>query len=85
VGVLVILFCVVLAEQHSKWRRWHSSGARWQGHIPQVYAPVSVWRFLGTRLLHLHILLDVPLMLLWVGASSWYRQPTAELGGYNLW
>jgi hypothetical protein len=85
VGVLVILFCVVLAEQHSKWRWWHSSGSRWQGHIPQVYAHASVWRFLGTRLLYLHILLDVPLMLLWVGASSLYRQPIAGLGGYNLW
>lgn len=86
VGVLVILFCVVLSEQHSKWRWWHSSGARLQGRPPQVYAPTSALTFLGCRLLYLHIILDVPLMLLWVATSSWYRQPTAALGvKLNLW
>lgn len=85
VGVLIIMFFVVLAEQHSKWRWWHSSGARWQGPTPHAYEPLSVWAFLGARLLYLHVLLDLPLMLLWVGTSSWYRQPTAALGAYNLW
>ena len=85
VGVLVILFFVVLAEQHSKWRWWHSNAARWLGRPPQVYAPTSGLSFLGLRLLYLHILLDIPLMLLWVGTSTFYRQPTAALGDFNLW
>lgn len=85
VGVLVILFWVVLAEQHSKWRWWRSRGVRWQGRIPSVYATTTVGAFLGMRLLYLHILLDVPLIVLWVGTSSWLRQPTVALGSYNLW
>lgn len=84
VGVLVILFFVVLSEQHSKWRWWHSAAARWQGRPPHEYEATSGWGYVGLRLLYLHILLDLPLMLLWVASSSWYRQPTAALGDYNL-
>ena len=86
VGVLVILFCVLLAEQHSKWRWWHSTGVHWQqGRVPTEYAPSCIWAFLGSRLLYLHVLLDLPLLLLWVGTSTWYRQPIGAFGGYNLW
>lgn len=85
VGVLLILFWVVLAEQHSKWRWWHSRSARWQGRVPSMYATTTVWAFLGMRLLYLHVLLDVPLIVLWVATSSWLRQPTLALGSYNLW
>jgi hypothetical protein len=82
VGVCVIMFCVVLAEDHSKWRWWHSSGARRLGAPPPKYAAISTWSFLCSRLLYLHILLDVPLMVLWMGLTSWYRQPVKALGGY---
>lgn len=85
VGVLVILFWVVLAEQHSKWRWWHSVNAHWQGRIPSVFAATTAGAFLSMRLLYLHVLLDVPLIVLWVGTSSWLRQPTLALGSYNLW
>lgn len=93
VGVSVILFFVILNEQHSKWRWWHSSSARWQqqgrgasARTPFVYTSTSVWGFLAARLLYLHVLLDVPLLLLWVGSSSWYRGYAAQaLGSFNLW
>jgi hypothetical protein len=84
-GVCVILLCVVLAEEHSQWRWWHSSGARRLGASPPKYAPSTTWNFLCSRLLYLHILLDVPLMALWVGFTSWYRQPPKALGDFNLW
>jgi hypothetical protein len=71
VGVLLVLFVVLLVERYSKWQYLHQHGRALQA--PDAYKSKSRRTFLRTQLLQLHVLLDVPLLLLWMGFTNLHR------------
>lgn len=78
-GMLTVATLVLLSERVNKWTFVHRR-APWllevQG-LPAAYQQKSMWVFVRMQLLQLHVLLDVPLLLLWVGFCAWSRPDAA--------
>lgn len=74
-GILVIAAVAIGLERYSKWL-WvqkHTPAMRGRSNVPDLYKEKCWKSFIKSQLLQLHVLLDVPLVVLWFGFCYWSR------------